>query len=108
MTAVQKIDSNVTGLRYQEETSIGVANSANPWVPLEPNSYDNFGGEFTTVARNPINAGRQRQKGVLVDLDAAGGLQNDLTQENLQDVLQGFFFAEIGRASCRERVCQYV
>src|SRR3546814_6194505 len=97
MTAVQKIDSNVTGLRYQEETSIGVANSANPWVPLEPNSYDNFGGEFTTVARNPINAGRQRQKGVLVDLDAAGGLQNDLTQENLQDVLQGFFFADLRR-----------
>lgn len=94
MTAVQKIDSNVTGLRYQEETSIGVANSANPWVPLEPNSYDNFGGEFTTVARNPINAGRQRQKGVLVDLDAAGGFQNDLTQENLEDILQGFFFAD--------------
>jgi hypothetical protein len=58
MAAVQKVDSNVTGLRYQEESSIGVANSANNWIPLEPNSYDNFGGEFTTVARNPINAGR--------------------------------------------------
>lgn len=97
MATAQKIDSNVTGLRYQEETSIGVANTANPWTPLEPNSYDNFGGEFTTVARNPINAGRQRQKGVLVDLDAAGGFQNDLTQENIQDVLQGFFFADLRR-----------
>lgn len=97
MAAVQKIDSNVSGLRYQEETSIGVANTANPWVPMEPNSYDNFGGEFATVARNPINAGRQRQKGVLVDLDAAGGLQTDLTQDNLQDMLQGFFFADLRR-----------
>lgn len=97
MVAVQKVDSNVTGLRYQEETSIGVANSANPWLPLEPNSYDSFGGEFTTVARNPINAGRQRQKGVLVDLDAAGGFQSDLTQDNLQDILQGFFFADLRR-----------
>jgi len=94
MAAVQKVDSNVTGLRYQEETSIGVANVNNPWLALEPNTYDDFGGEFTTVARNPINAGRQRQKGVLVDLDATGGFQNDLTQENLQDVLQGFMFAD--------------
>ena len=95
MVAVQKVDSNVTGLRYQEESSIGVANTANPWLALEPNSYDDFGGEFTTVARNPINAGRQRQKGVLVDLDATGGFQNDLTQENLQDILQGFMFADL-------------
>jgi hypothetical protein len=97
MVAVQKVDSNVTGLRYQEETSIGVANVNNPWLALEPNSYDDFGGEFTTVARNPINAGRQRQKGVLVDLDATGGLQNDLTQENIQDILQGFMFADLRR-----------
>ncbi len=97
MVLVQKVDSNVTGLRYQEETSIGVASPANPWLALEPNSYDDFGGEFTTVARNPINAGRQRQKGVLVDLDATGGIQNDLTQDNLQDILQGFMFADLRR-----------
>jgi hypothetical protein len=97
MAKVQKVDSNVTGLRYQEESSIGVANTANPWLALEPNSYDDFGGEFTTVARNPINAGRQRQKGVLVDLDATGGFQNDLTQDNLQDILQGFMFADLRR-----------
>ncbi len=97
MAKVQKVDSNVTGLRYQEETSIGVANSGNDWLALEPNSYDDFGGEFTTVARNPINAGRQRQKGVLVDLDASGGFQNDMTQVNLQDILQGFFFADLRR-----------
>lgn len=97
MVAVQKVDSNATGLRYQEETSIGVAQPANDWIPLEPNTYDNFGGEFTTVARNPINDGRQRQKGVLVDLDASGGFQSDMTQDNLQDILQGFFFADLRR-----------
>ena len=43
MVAVQKIDANVTGLRYQEETSIGVANTSNSWLVLEPNSYERIG-----------------------------------------------------------------
>lgn len=99
MATVNTIESNVSGLRYQEELAgcVGEANTANDWIPLEPNSYDSFGGEFTTVARDPINQGRQRQKGVLVDLDATGGFQNDLTQENLQDILQGYFFADLRR-----------
>lgn len=97
MAEVQKIDSNQTGLRICEELSLGVLPAAanQVWYPKEPNSYSDFGGQIKTVARKPINASRQNQKGVTVDLDAAGGFNQDFTQSNFLRELRGFFFASV-------------
>lgn len=96
MTLLNKIDSNVTGLRYCVETSIGVlpVAASQIWYPLEPNSYANFGALTKLTQRSPITDTRQRPKGVLTDLDAAGGINVDMTLTNYQRLMQGFMFAE--------------
>ncbi len=89
----ETIDSNVTGLRYAWERCLKKL-AANPiWKVLEPNSYSDFGATYALTARNPINPSRQRKKGSITDMDAQGGFNQDLTQNNLTDLLQAFFFA---------------
>lgn len=90
----EKIDSNVVGLSAALEECPGILPTTPDWKELQPNTYDQFGGTTTLVARNPINKGRQRKKGVITDLDAQAGFEMDWTHENMDDLLPGFMFAD--------------
>lgn len=93
--AINTIDSSLTGLAYVEEESLKVLPASPKWQALEPNDYSDFGADVKTIARDPINAARQRSKGALTDVDAKAGFSTDLTQNNMTDLLQGFMFADI-------------
>jgi len=92
---INKQDSNSTGLAIAVEASLGTLAGSPVFYEREPNSYSDFGGKVTTLARRPINASRQRKKGVTVDKDANMGWNEDLTQDNLLtgELIDSFLFA---------------
>ncbi len=99
------VDGDSFTIEFDDDSSFGSAASViltvttlgtgiAKWYELEPNSYDSLGSEIETVARSPINASRQQKKGVVTDVTADGGFNTDITQTNLQRLMQGFFFAK--------------
>lgn len=99
MTTPQKIDSNITGLSYAEEETLGVLPGVDGadaiWRRMEPNNYGEFGSQIKTIPRAPINPNRQRKRGTVVDVDANAAFPHDFVRSGLLRLFQSFFFAAI-------------
>ncbi|AJD82848.1 hypothetical protein AVV27_gp15 [Achromobacter phage 83-24] len=97
---VNKIDSNIVGLRVAEEECLKQLPEVVGdivWNPLEPNGYKDFGVQTSMVARNPINPSRQRQKGIVTGLEASVGFGLDFVYAEQKRLLPGMMFAAIHR-----------
>jgi hypothetical protein len=82
--------NNIT-LSYSVETALGEPST--DWVMLQPNSIGTFGAEITSVSREPIDKNRQREKGVLTDLNSNMEFEHDLTLSVFTDFIEGLCFA---------------
>lgn len=87
-------DGNITGLYIAEEATPGVLPGTPVWREREPNSYSDFGGNFTMTTRQPIVHDRQHAKGEVSDNNPAGGWNEDLTPSNMTWLMQGFLLAD--------------
>lgn len=89
----EKQDANLVGFYKIREGSYGVIPATGAWQTREANSFDDLGAEYSKTARKVFSPSRQRKRGSTTDMDAGGGWNEDLTQNNMQDDLEDFFFA---------------
>lgn len=92
---VNSIDSDATSLAISEEKCLKTPADNPVWYGLEPNSYSDFGPNFTTVARAPIVRNRQNQKGSLSGIEVPAGWNTDITANNMARLFQGFIYADM-------------
>lgn len=90
---IEKQDSNNAGLFVAREASNRVLGGTPAFVTREPNSFADLGGEYTLLARRPFSPSRQRRKGGIVDLNAGGGWNEDVTMGNMGETAEAVMFA---------------
>lgn len=94
---IEKQDSNVVGLNIARAQADGTLGGTPIFRQREPNSFASLGGNYKSTARRPFNPTRQRRKGTIVDLDASGGYNEDITASNMVNVVEDTFYANAHR-----------
>lgn len=105
---VEKQDANFVGMSIARETTLKVLPDPATFYVREPNSFKDLGGDFKSVSRRVFNPSRQRKKGSVVDLNADGGWNEDVTQNNMFNVFDAFFFAALRKKGNQSNVAATV
>lgn len=91
--AIEKQEGRVVGLAVTREVAKRQLPNNPVWETREPNDFDDFGADYTKVARSPFSQNRQRKKGNIVDRDDRFGWNEDVTQNNMLARIEEFLFA---------------
>lgn len=91
--AIEKQEGRVVGLAVTREVAPRQLPNNPVWETREPNDFDDFGADYTKVARSPFSQNRQRKKGNIVDRDDRFGWNEDVTQNNMLPRIEEFLFA---------------
>lgn len=97
------VNSNDTVFQLTEEQTLKVPYTGAQllWFFMAVNSFKDFGGKVSTVARSTINNSRQQQKGTVTGVEATAGFNVDLCQHNLLRLHQAAFYCNaFTRALC--------
>ncbi len=84
-TEVQQLSSNVTETRFAKQANPRDLVASPRWFRGQVNTYPQFGPQVTQVAREIIDTSGQTEVGDAVDLDAGGGVNEDLTQQTFTE-----------------------
>ena len=94
MTKTLKIDSASVGLYMAKEASLNTLPVTPVWQQLEPSEIGDVGGETTQTSRTIIRPDRQNNRGAITDLSASADFTQELSQNNANELMQGFCFAQ--------------
>ena len=94
MTKSLKIDSASVGLYMAKEASINTLPLNPKWQQMEPSEIGDVGGETTQTSRTIIRPDRQNNRGAITDLSASADFTQELSQNNADELFQGFCFAK--------------
>lgn len=94
MTKSLKIDSASVGLYMAKEASLNTLPVTPVWQQLEPSEIGDVGGETTQTSRTIIRPDRQNNRGAITDLSASADFTQELSQNNANELMQGFCFAK--------------
>ena len=94
MSGLESLQTEGTSLSWIEESTPKVANPAQLWRRTSPNSYSGFSREAELLERNIYGPDKQALPAIPISTTVEGGFNMDVTLDNYQDLVQGFFKAD--------------
>lgn len=93
---MSQVQTEGVNLAVVPEATLGAAvPPTTGWYNLQPNSLGSLGPQMKKVPRDPISKNRQKQKGILVDMDSTVSWEADVTKDIVDIFHAGMFMSAV-------------